>query len=378
MIRHGQRTTIAAIVLTAAFLAAGTARAGTLSCSVASSCPDGVVVFRMSDTTDAHGELPSQSNYGQLVCCQNVYGLGNACSGTYATVIKLSDVTNAHAEIGTETNYPDSACLDVPAGGSVTVGYQATDCAGYDTTVASMSTADTNAHLGDAAAYPNKICASATGVNPAPHLDTISPTSAWIGQSVELRLTGENFFSGSEVRIDGGARTAHLDGADLVADASGLAVGDHAVTVFNPTPGGGTSDPLTLTINQAWENVTLTSLPVAPASAHVIARRIYRTAANGSTFTLVGEIRDNATTTYTDSASDGSIGGQPPAPTANTTGLVPRYIAALPLDPGTSLSLTGLPIGGNNTGYYIIRTTAGTVIVGACYGENNQAIRLSR
>lgn len=139
----------------------GQAVAGTLTCTVATTCDGGVVVFRMSDTSNAHAELAGQSNYTQLVCCSGVASLGTSCSGTFATVATLSGTTNAHVEQNSEANYANDVCLSVPDGGSVSVGYQSSNCSGFDTTVASMS-ATTNAHVGNASAYTTKICATAS------------------------------------------------------------------------------------------------------------------------------------------------------------------------------------------------------------------------
>ena len=141
------------------------AYAGTLSCSVttAAACT-GTVIWRMSGATNAHAELPSQSTVvydNNVVCCSGVTGLGNACTGTFATALKLSGVTNAHIQqLG---SYSQSACISVPGGGSVSVGYQATDCATYDTTLGSMK-ATTNSHVGNTTAYSEyKICGTAAG-----------------------------------------------------------------------------------------------------------------------------------------------------------------------------------------------------------------------
>lgn len=143
--------------------------AGTLSCSVttAAACTGGtnVIILRMSGSTNAHAELASQSTAAyasNVVCCSGITGLTTTCSGTFATAVKLSSVTNGHVELGTQTNYGNSACIQAPSGGSVTVFY-GTSCTGYDTTVASMSATTTNAHIGDASAYANKICATAVG-----------------------------------------------------------------------------------------------------------------------------------------------------------------------------------------------------------------------
>lgn len=135
--------------------------AGTLSCSVATSCPNGVVMYKISGLANAHGETPSQSNYTNLICCSGVNGLGNSCSGNYATLLKFSSVTNAHAEQNNQNNYPQNICMQAPSGGNVSVGYQNNNCSGYDTTLGSLS-AITNAHLGDSTAYTLKICGTAT------------------------------------------------------------------------------------------------------------------------------------------------------------------------------------------------------------------------
>ncbi|MBI5221901.1 MAG: hypothetical protein HY980_00155 [Candidatus Magasanikbacteria bacterium] len=145
------------------------AYAGTLSCSVttAAACT-GTVIWRMSGATNAHAELPSQSTAAyasNVVCCSGVTGLGTSCAGTFATALKLSGTTNAHTQqTGT---YAQSACISVPSGGSVSVGYQSTNCTSptaYDTTLGSMSAAD-NAHVGDGTAYTTKICGTAAGAS---------------------------------------------------------------------------------------------------------------------------------------------------------------------------------------------------------------------
>ena len=153
-----RRQVISAFVIVCSILAIPVVHAA-LTCTVGTSCA-GTTVFKMQATTNAHAELNSQSNYTQLVCCSGVAGLGTSCSGVFATVAKLSGTTNAHVELGTQSNYANSSCLSISSG-TVSVGYQTTNCTGFDTTVASMSGATTNAHVGDGSAYTNKICATA-------------------------------------------------------------------------------------------------------------------------------------------------------------------------------------------------------------------------
>ena len=172
--------------------------AGSLSCSVTTSAAcTGTVIYRMSGAQNAHAEFPSQSNAAynnNVVCCTNVIGLGNSCAGTTATALKLSSTTNAHAEQNSQVNYPDNACISVPTGGSVTIGYQMSNCTGFDTMLGSMQNA-TNSHIGDTTAYTTKICATASGV-PQTISFNISDSTIGLGSltAVQTRYaTGDTF-----------------------------------------------------------------------------------------------------------------------------------------------------------------------------------------
>ncbi len=89
--------------------------------------------------------------------------------------------------------------------------------------------------------------------NPVPTLTSLSQTSALVG-STDLTLTvnGTNFLSTSKVRWNGADRTTTVGSATQLSatiPAADLAsAGTASVTVFNPTPGGGTSGAVTFTI----------------------------------------------------------------------------------------------------------------------------------
>ena len=127
-----------------------------LACSVAASCLD-TTIFKLSATTNAHAEMPSQVNYTKYVCCSGA-GLGTSCSGNYDTVLKLSGLTNSHVEKKTQANYANSACISVTSG-TVLCDY-ATDCStlGSDYICLASISGDTNAHIGDCNAYATKVC----------------------------------------------------------------------------------------------------------------------------------------------------------------------------------------------------------------------------
>lgn len=225
--------------LTLGFLGVSIARAGTLSCTVATTCPSGTVIYRMSGTDNAQGELASQSNYTQLVCCSGVSGLTNTCSGTYATALKLSGTTNAHGEENSQSNYAQSACIGVPSGGSVSVGYQSSNCTGYDTTVGSLK-ATTNAHLGDGTAYTTKICATATGAAPQTLTFSISDNTIGFGalsSSAARYATGDTTGSGTD------SADAHT--ISVATNASnGYVVTVNGTTLTCATCGGATITPI--------------------------------------------------------------------------------------------------------------------------------------
>jgi len=164
-----------------------------LTCSVkvapASCVAPEVEVFRMSSNSNAHAGTPGGSSYGYKVCCSGVTGLGNSCSGTYATVLTLSGTDNAH--VASDGSYATKACLSVGAGGAVDCTYSSS-CTGSYACVAKIS-ATTNAHVADcvgADPYGTKVCCEASAVAPTP------PPSGPVGGIAELPEVGEGDSSG--------------------------------------------------------------------------------------------------------------------------------------------------------------------------------------
>jgi YVTN family beta-propeller protein len=98
-----------------------------------------------------------------------------------------------------------------------------------------------------------------SGVNAVPTINTLYPSCAPAGEqfvdSVDNQLTvvGNNFVASSVVRWNGSDRPTTGNGSvnGLIAQISAsdiAAAGTATVTVFNPAPGGGTSNSLTFTI----------------------------------------------------------------------------------------------------------------------------------
>ncbi len=105
--------------------------------------------------------------------------------------------------------------------------------------------------------------------------------------------------------------------------AAGALTGDYQykVTYVNTQSVESDVGPVTATHTAAASKISMVSLPTAQQSFGVNARRIYRTAAGGSTFKLVTTISDNTTTTFLDNVADSALGTN--APTDN--GVPPNY-----------------------------------------------------
>ncbi len=181
---------------------------GALSCSIttAGSC-GGTILLKMSGTSNAHAELPSFSNYNSnVVCCTGVTGLGNSCAATNNAVIaRLSGTTgtNTHVEKNDQTNGNynlEKACLSSSyLGDIITIGYQSSNCTGYDTTLFSMEKSTTNSQIGIPSAYNNKVCAKVFSQTIS---FNISTTSAGFGSLSPTGLryaTADGLGSSSEV-----------------------------------------------------------------------------------------------------------------------------------------------------------------------------------
>ena len=92
-----------------------------------------------------------------------------------------------------------------------------------------------------------------TILNPMPTITSLSPPSATVGGSqFTLTVTGTNFVRTSVVRWNGADRaTTYVSATQLTAviPATDLVTaGTARVTVFNPPPGGGTSNAVSLMV----------------------------------------------------------------------------------------------------------------------------------
>ena len=107
-----------------------------------------------------------------------------------------------------------------------------------------------------------------SAANPVPTINALSPSAAAVGgPAFTLGVSGLNFLATSIVQWNGSDRpTTVVDSSTVMAQipTSDLAaIGTGVVTVFNPAPGGGSSNSLTLTI-AATGGVSPHSIAVDP------------------------------------------------------------------------------------------------------------------
>ena len=109
--------------------------------------------------------------------------------------------------------------------------------------------------------------------NPLPSISSLSPTGITAGAAAfVLTVNGANFVSTSTVNFGGAPRTTtFVSATQLMASilATDVATaGTPAVSVTNPTPGGGTSNSITFTVSAASNPApTITSLVPSAATA---------------------------------------------------------------------------------------------------------------
>ena len=108
--------------------------------------------------------------------------------------------------------------------------------------------------------------------------------------------------------------------AALVATSTGTVdAGTHSYKLTYVTAQGETEANTAsnvVTTDSTHKQVTVSSIPAPPTG--VTSRKLYRTAAGGSTYKLLATLLDPTITTYTDNSTDAQLGAN--APSTNTTG----------------------------------------------------------
>ena len=147
-----------------------------------------------------------------------------------------------------------------------------------------------------------------TANNPAPATSSIAPSSANAGSSgFTLTVNGTGFIAASQVQWNGANRTtSYVSPTQLTATIGAVDVlnaGSAAVTVVNPTPGGGTSNSQTFTITSAPNPVPSISA-VNPTSVTAAGAQ-FTLNVTGSNFVAGSQVKWNGSlraTTYVDAS----------------------------------------------------------------------------
>lgn len=137
--------------------------------------------------------------------------------------------------------------------------------------------------------------------NPTPQLTALSPTGVDVGAGESIvTISGTGFMVASRARLDNAERpTTYVSGTEvrMTLPAGDLAtVGTRTVTVVNPAPGGGPSNPLTFEVRSPVP--TITGLVPAETTA---GQPEFELVVNGTGFYPGSEVRFNGaprTTTY--------------------------------------------------------------------------------
>jgi hypothetical protein len=178
--------------------------------------------------------------------------------------------------------------------------------------------------------------------NPVPALTTLVPNSSTAGGAAfTLTVNGSNFVTSSVVRWNGAARTTtFVSSAQLTAaiPASDIATaGTAPVTVFNPAPGGGTSNALTFTINAANPVPSLTT--VSPSSA-TAGGSAFTLTVNGSNFVSGATVQWNGATRTTTFVNSTQVTAAIPASDIAVAGSAQVTVVNPAPGGGTSNALT--------------------------------------
>jgi hypothetical protein len=228
----GRTTTfVSSTQLTATILASDIASSGTLSISVTNAAPGGgtssTLTLTVTNPVPSLSSIsPSSATAGSAGITLTVNG-GNFIGGSIVRVNGSNRTTTFVSNTQLTATIPAS---DLATAGllSITV---FTPAPGGGTSAAVTFTVN----------------------NPVPSISSISPNPVLaLGGSFTLTVNGSGFVPGSVVQVNGSPRpTTFVSPTQVTAQVSNndiLSVGQRTITVFNPTPGGGTSNSATLTV----------------------------------------------------------------------------------------------------------------------------------
>lgn len=164
--------------------------------------------------------------------------------------------------------------------------------------------------------------------NPVPILNSITQTSVMVGDPPpQLTVIGSNFVNTSKVRWSGqDVSTQFVSSTELRANLSSSHLqiaGVFQVTVFNPSPGGGTSvTSLPFTVNNPQPSITTLSQTTATAGSNGFELTI-----NGSGFVTSSTVKWNGQNKTTTFVSSTQLKAQITMTDLQTTGVFPITVS---------------------------------------------------
>jgi hypothetical protein len=280
---------VSATQLTATLPASDIASAGSASVTVVNPAPGGGTSAGATFRVTATNPLPSISALSPASAASGSPQLTLTVSGS--DFVASSTVQWNGSALA--TTFVDASTLTavVPVGDLATIG----------------SASVTVATPAPGGGTSNSDVFTITPSNPPPSLSSIAPSSAAAGSTaVTLTINGSDFVAASTVRWNGGPlTTTFVNAAKLTAlvPASDLAsAGTVSVTVFNPTPGGGTSGSASFAITTSNPAPSLSALTPGSAAAGSPAVQLQ---VGGSGFIDASVVRwngNNLTTSYVSAA----------------------------------------------------------------------------
>ncbi len=169
-----------------------------LNCSITTvaDCSYTKVLYLQNDfggNENAHAQNVSFGTYDWVVCCDaNAIGDAVTTDCSDATFLLLSNGTDAHVQETSVNTYDYDACISV-ANNDISCTYRSYNCGANETCLVSYASSDwlnnTDAHIGNCSYYSDIVCCAITNNAPTLENHTLTPTTAYTNDSLELNIT---------------------------------------------------------------------------------------------------------------------------------------------------------------------------------------------
>lgn len=217
-----------------------------------------------------------------------------------------------------------------------------------------------------------------TASNPIPTTSGLMPSSVVAGSpGLTLTVVGTNFVGASIVRWNGSNRTTtYVSSTELratIASVDLTSSGTRTVTVFNPSPGGGTSNGQTFTISAQSPNNPVPQITQINPMAQPTGGTAFALSVLGSGFTSQSVVRWNGQTRTTTLISATELRADIPASDLSTAGIAAITVSTPSPGGGSSLPLTFFVQDGSVNYFFDGFNRINNAVVGNGWIEKNAA-----